>query len=120
MRNLLVSLALLIVSAGVAYAQSQPGNPYAPGSFMNDTLLYNAIISNDTDAYLNQRQPPPYFVLPSTQAVPSTDLTEYWAERSRAETRAMEADTARRNRQLDRDLAEIRHQELLNAIDRRR
>jgi hypothetical protein len=30
-------------------------SPYAPGSFMSDTYLYNGMISQDTDNYLNSR-----------------------------------------------------------------
>lgn len=68
MRNFIIGtcfgffLGAAFATYGWSQAQSSPGNMYAPGSFMSDTLLQNAIISNDADAYLNQKYPGLYSV----------------------------------------------------------
>jgi len=46
-------LGAIAFAVGGVLAQSQPWNPYAPGSFNSSTNLQQAIISADTDAYLN-------------------------------------------------------------------
>ncbi len=126
MRNLLLSVSFLILSTGVAYAQSQPGNPYAPGSFNNDTQIYQGIISNDADAYLGQlkARQQPQFILPSSGGPTIQDIGQQIIQemeaKHKAEMRAYDAMNTQRQRALDREMDEIRHQELLNAIERRR
>ena len=60
MRNFILGLCFgffvgaAFATYGWSVAQSPTSiSPYAPGNFMSDTLLYNSIISNDTDNYLN-------------------------------------------------------------------
>ncbi len=122
MRNVLLSASILILSAGVCAAQQQPGNPYAPGSFNNDTQIYQGIISNDADAYLRQlkARQSQQFVLPSTQSVPYNDGTADAEESRQKQRRIMQMYTDRDNQRLQRALDEVRHLELLNAIERRR
>ncbi len=120
MRNLLFSIALLALSTGVSQAQSAGPYPAQSPGLFSDQMNQMQTLSNSTDIYLQQRQQPQFARPAPTQAVPAVDWNEFWAERNRAQTRAIEADTARLQRQIDRDMAEIHHMELLNAIERRR
>jgi len=50
----------LCASWGWSQAQSSPGNLFAPGNFNNETMLYQGMISQDTDNYLNSQRVPRY------------------------------------------------------------
>ena len=59
MRNFILGCCVGCILGGIgatvslSSAQSQPGNPYTPGSFGGSQRIYQDMISNDTDAYLN-------------------------------------------------------------------
>ena len=54
-----VGLILGVIGATVALSPaqspSQPWNPYAPGSWNSSTNLYQGMITQDADNYLNSR-----------------------------------------------------------------
>jgi hypothetical protein len=78
-------------------------------------------LSNSTDLYLQQQQ---QYWHPRSLALPSPVVPlpgQHDGEEFRArQNRIMQADLDRENAKLDRALAEVRHLELLNAIEGRR
>jgi|CXWL01.1.fsa_nt_gi hypothetical protein len=63
MRNFLLGcccglfVGAIVATVALAPAQSsQPGNPYAPGSFGSESRIYQEMLDRDTDSLLQQQQ----------------------------------------------------------------